>query len=179
MDTNALYYTFSTVAQTLAAGFAILAAFVLYRLQGIEYQLTSANEVFSRFKDYMSIEEIWRHLLTNGFEPLEARMKEIEVEKKVGFYSRSTLEPPSGAVLLWWPIWKITVRWLRLALLATALDIGFCFVCLPLAPAIATNATLSYLLMGSAVLAGITAVGLYVRLIFLLLSPAKLSPIHG
>lgn len=32
---TALYYTFSTIAQTLAAAIALLAAFALYRLQGL------------------------------------------------------------------------------------------------------------------------------------------------
>ncbi len=35
-DETALYYTFSTIAQTLAGAFGILGAFVLYRLQGIK-----------------------------------------------------------------------------------------------------------------------------------------------
>ena len=33
MMTNQLYYTFSTIAQTLAGAIALLAAFILYRLQ--------------------------------------------------------------------------------------------------------------------------------------------------
>ena len=35
MDTNALYYTFSTIAQTLGGAIALLGAFVFYRLQGL------------------------------------------------------------------------------------------------------------------------------------------------
>jgi hypothetical protein len=34
-ETNALYYTFSTIAQTLAGAIALLGAFVLYRLNGL------------------------------------------------------------------------------------------------------------------------------------------------
>jgi len=33
---NALYYTFSTIAQTLAGAIALLAAFALYRLQSLD-----------------------------------------------------------------------------------------------------------------------------------------------
>ena len=36
---NALYYTFSTIAQTLAGAIALLAAFVLYRLQTFKQEL--------------------------------------------------------------------------------------------------------------------------------------------
>lgn len=36
---NALFYTFSTIPQTLAAAIALLAAFVLYRLQSINTEI--------------------------------------------------------------------------------------------------------------------------------------------
>ena len=38
-DSNALYYTFSTIAQTLGAAIALLGAFVLYRLQGLNTEV--------------------------------------------------------------------------------------------------------------------------------------------
>jgi hypothetical protein len=41
---NALYYTFSTIAQALAAAMALLAAFTLYRLQSIDTQCVGAAE---------------------------------------------------------------------------------------------------------------------------------------
>src|SRR5947208_731973 len=36
---NSLYYTFSTIAQTLAGAIALLAAFVLYRLNGLNEEM--------------------------------------------------------------------------------------------------------------------------------------------
>jgi len=177
MDTTALYYTFSTVAQTLAAGFAILAAFVLYRLQGMEQDLLRSNEVFDRYQTYMSTPEIWHVLTTDGFEPLDARMRQIEKERSVHFYSRETLEAPSRAVLLWWPIWKITVRWLKISLAATIGNIALCFVLLPLVPILARFEEISYGFMGFVVAVGVAVLLMYGRLILLLLSPAKLSPL--
>jgi hypothetical protein len=40
---TALYYTFSTIAQALAAAMAILAAFAMYRLQGIDDESRDAS----------------------------------------------------------------------------------------------------------------------------------------
>lgn len=40
---NALFYTFSTIAQTLAAAIALLGAFVLYRLQTLNAELEDAG----------------------------------------------------------------------------------------------------------------------------------------
>lgn len=42
MESN-LYYTFSTIAQTLAAAIALLAAFALYRLQGLAEILAATS----------------------------------------------------------------------------------------------------------------------------------------
>jgi len=44
-DPNALYYTFSTIAQTLAGAFGILAAFALYGLTELSRQISHAQEV--------------------------------------------------------------------------------------------------------------------------------------
>ena len=77
------------IAQTLAAGFAVLAAFVLYRLQGIETKFAQAKAVFAQLHEYLTTEEIWRVLLQEGL------------------YTRSLLESPSRSVLLLWPIWKV------------------------------------------------------------------------
>lgn len=40
---NALFYTFSTIAQTLGGAIALLGAFVLYRLQSISNELEDAG----------------------------------------------------------------------------------------------------------------------------------------
>jgi hypothetical protein len=47
MDT-ALYYTFSTIAQALAAAMALLAAFAMYRLNAIEAECMGGAEVVDR-----------------------------------------------------------------------------------------------------------------------------------
>jgi hypothetical protein len=175
MDT-ALYYTLSTISQTLAAGFAVLAAFVLYRLQSMEYELSKSNEVFSRFHDYISLKEIWRYILEEDYDVLDKRMREIEKECNISFYSPDTLKPPFEQVLFWWPIWKTTTLWLRVALAFTVVDIAICFSALPFVPLMATNSCVYISVLAIAVVIGICAVLLYARLIFLLLSPAKLGP---
>jgi hypothetical protein len=177
MDPTALYYTFSTVAQTLAAGFAVLAAFVLYRLQGMERELLEANAVFARLREYISVPDIWSILTTEGFEALDARMRRTEKERSVHFYGRETLEPPSRAVLLWWPIWRTTVHWLKVSLAVTVGDIAFCFALLPLVPSVAPTPGLAYTLMAVSVVVGAAALLMYARLIHLLLSPTRLSPL--
>jgi hypothetical protein len=47
MISNALFYTFSTIAQTLAGAIALLGAFVLYRLQSLRAQIDEDSESLS------------------------------------------------------------------------------------------------------------------------------------
>lgn len=47
---NALFYTLSTIAQSLAAAFALLGAFVLFRLQQLSVSCAQAAAVVNCFK---------------------------------------------------------------------------------------------------------------------------------
>ena len=61
MTANTLYYTLSTIAQTLAAGIALLAAFVLYRLQGLRAAVAEHQNKVEQFiggQDRASLDEL-------------------------------------------------------------------------------------------------------------------------
>ena len=176
---TALYYTLSTIAQTLAAGFAVLAAFVLYRLQGIELEIHRATYVISGFREYMSPQSIWRTILKEGFPALDARMREIQKERHLATFGTEKLREASERILLWWPIWKTTTFWVRVSLIVTILDIAICFAALPYIPNIATNVTKTWSCLGLTVGLGVLAVVFYSRLILLLISPARLGPPDG
>jgi hypothetical protein len=45
---SALYYTFSTIAQTLAAAIAVLGAFALYRLQSMNAELSERSSTLAK-----------------------------------------------------------------------------------------------------------------------------------
>lgn len=55
---NALYYTFSTIAQTLAGAIALLAAFVLYRLQILATALDKHADLI-REQYYEDFDKAW------------------------------------------------------------------------------------------------------------------------
>jgi len=79
-----LYYTFSTISQTLAGAIALLGAFVLYRLQSLGNELedigiTTMNAYRSRLRDELT--------------PLHA---EEEYEKIVAFTHRHAFDDPSA-----------------------------------------------------------------------------------
>jgi len=60
MHEAGLYYTFSTIAQTLAAAFAVLAAFVLFRLTNAEQAFLQLDRRFSAVLGGHPREELWR-----------------------------------------------------------------------------------------------------------------------
>ena len=72
---NALYYTFSTIAQTLGSAIALLGAFVLYRLQGLNASITHivTQQIVQHYDGQM-------HLT---LEELHARGKHDEFLKQV------------------------------------------------------------------------------------------------
>ncbi len=172
----ALYYTLSTIAQALAAGFAVLAAFVLYRLQGMESEILRSREVLSRYREYITPKELWRMVLEKNFDEIDSHMRKIEQERCVHFYSPSTLREPAEQLMLWWPLWKKTTFWLRVSLVVTVIDIGVCFALLPFVPDLALTPAFAWSSLSLAVVLGLLAIYLYARLIWILLSPARLGP---
>jgi hypothetical protein len=176
MDASALYYTFSTIAQTLAAGFAVLAAFVLFRLQGIETELNRAKAAFAAFPDYFKPNEAWDILTTKGLDAFGQTLSKIEEEKHVAVVGFRALVGPSEQVVRWWPIWQKTVRLLRWSLCFTVADIGMCLIAIPIVPQMASSLSLSSVAAAVTVLVAIAAIGLYSKLILLLLTPTPLAP---
>jgi hypothetical protein len=65
---NALFYTFSTIAQTLAATIALLGAFVLYRLQLLGAELENAAS--TAIQPYLPNDEINRLRGENNYHDL-------------------------------------------------------------------------------------------------------------
>lgn len=68
---NTLYYTFSTIAQTLAGAVAFLGAFVLFRLQAISHLLQSSAELLSRV--WLADDEIQRAAAGSDYSAVLAR----------------------------------------------------------------------------------------------------------
>ena len=56
---NTLYYTFSTIAQALAGGIALLGAFVLYRVQSIDRDFYEATDpLLMRWQDDQALQQL-------------------------------------------------------------------------------------------------------------------------
>jgi len=159
MNETALFYTFSTVAQTLAAAFAMLGAFVLFRVSG-------GQPVFERIREYFRLNQ-------SRFDPIKAEQA-VRRAGAAGVREIITYADLDAADSRWsefdeahrWHGMRATIlsrfRWsLRLTLVVVTASIA----AIPLSPALA-NA--NWLAWTSAVLAVIGAAAcliLYFKLI--------------
>jgi hypothetical protein len=73
---NALYYTFSTVAQTLAAALAILAAFIVFRLPDIETLFADFHDEAHNYTTKVEADELLEAAQRGGRTRVDARLKD-------------------------------------------------------------------------------------------------------
>ena len=163
MDT-ALYYTFSTIAQALAAAMALLAALALYRLKSIEDECRGAAETIDNVtgggtelkQHYMVsdwtkfLEEVTRRVTEQGrtLTPIATALKRID-----------RLMRTEGAIL----------RALRLSLILTAVVMGGSVAALALVPLIFAGGT-APLVLGLGVVAFGVCLWSYVYLVRVVIS---------
>jgi hypothetical protein len=171
---NALYYTLSTIAQTLAAGFGVLTAFVLFRLPQIEQAITRAQLTFDRHKEYIGSDEIWRTLRRQGIEVLAQKFRELAQEKHVTYDDLEALYEQLEEMGFWLPTWDNLHRNLIITVLCTAFDIAICLIALPFVPFLSTNSATSIIVVCVTVILAVICIALYCILIMALVDPRRI-----
>jgi hypothetical protein len=171
---NALYYTLSTIAQTLAAGFGIVAAFVLFRLPQIEQAITKAQVTFEGYKTYIEPEEMWLILKREGTAGLQRRLKDIQEEKNVTFDDLVTLYEQIEDLEFWLPTWSTVHRNLKITVVLTAFDVALCLIALPSVPLFLAHFDKSIVIIGTTVILAVVCIALYCFFILALISPGKI-----
>ena len=78
MNESTLYYTFSTIPQTLAGGGAILVAVVLYRLGEIDRIIDAAADHLETAWQAYPFRELWRALERNGWKGVERVLHRLD-----------------------------------------------------------------------------------------------------
>jgi hypothetical protein len=156
---NALYYTLSTIAQTLAGAFAILAAVVLFKLSSLakEQEVAAAilNEHDIDADVYLPIAR------KRGF---HAMAEEARTRGGLTIAHIQRVRRACAAATAAYNAWDGINRRLFVALGATVLAISVCFVTLPFTPQLAASQAASCLLFLTVAL-GIICLLLYVWLI--------------
>lgn len=151
---NSFFYTFSTIAQTLAGAIALLAAFVLYRLQSLNVEIESIGERLAEWVEQIKpqtpeqgINESARRLHGRGlYAELLALANQITVPAN---HYKAELEREKLPQLL-----KGKSSLVRHFVLSLALTIGLVTVCvliLTVTPRLAVSSCAGGVLAGAAI----------------------------
>jgi hypothetical protein len=158
---TALYYTLSTIAQTLAGALAILVAVVLFRFSTLGRVIEDGKaEMRARNIDPT---QAWPVLRAGGFDALvdylETKLNWSNVR------NHGPLRTASERAYTAYRDWGRINQRLYATLAATVTDMALCFIALPFTPRIACSAPGTWTVLILAVGLGLTCFGLYVLLI--------------
>ena len=130
---TALYYTLSTIAQTLAGALAILVAVVLFKLSSLSKEQEIAADTLRRFR--VDPDVYLRIAREQGFDAMAERaLGKGGDDIRSNQEARRACDAATAAYKTWG---DINLR-LFAALAATVVAIGVCFIALPFTPQIAT-----------------------------------------
>jgi len=158
---QAIYYTLSTIAQTLAGALAVLVAFVLFRMADLQRALAAGAATLRRQEAYYP--QSWEMLAREGVEAV-----------RQFFVGKATLTPPDLEAMGAAHDAMLTLNFLRPLLRGTvyltAFDIGFCFLALPFTPWIACSRIATWSILPLAVGVGVICIALFVSLILVVVN---------
>jgi hypothetical protein len=134
---SALYYTFSTIAQTMAACFAFLVAFVLYRMPSVEEVIERASGYVRANQHLLSFIQAWQLLLHEGFDSLVQRYAQIARERtqiNIGGNNVDELRAVFNEAVEHVKLWNELQARFKACFLVTVSTIVVAVVSLPLVP---------------------------------------------
>ncbi len=153
---DAMYYTLSTISQTLAGALAVLVAFVVLRVQQCDTALAEGEHLF--FSHVLPKPDAWAVYLEKGFDQMPAEFvlpKSIDPRTQV--YCEAARVARSTR--------RQIIQRLRVSLGLTIPTIGLCIVALPFTPRLASVACLTVSVLGISVLLSLGCLGAYAWLI--------------
>jgi hypothetical protein len=157
MEPNSLYYTFSTIAQTLAGALGVLGAFALFALAGLEGEIARGEAVVMDLKS--PFEPAWATFREKGMgEFLRMHMADAQIASS----NISVLNRAEKALKLV-PSLR---RSLVVALLLTAGDIAISIVAIPFVPRLAASWICAGIIAGVAVVLAVVCLAVYGLLVW-------------
>jgi hypothetical protein len=152
MDTT-LYYTFSTIAQSLAGAIAFLGAFVLFRLQSIAVQLRSSTDLIR--ESWLGDDHLQRTAAANDFQAFLTRVEDLVNGPIPGGWKPKHQAALDAMRISWTQRTEILLN-LKRALVLTAIMMTFALIVLAAVAELAAPRVLAISILGAGVL-GFTA----------------------
>lgn len=167
MSESTLYYTFSTIPQTLGGGAAILVAVVLYRLAEIDRTIDHATDYLATVWHGYPLRHVWRALERQGWRGVERVVRRLEGDPTLGAAEQNACRRAYRAM----QARKQIIFLLYSALGFTVIDILVCITSIPVTPNLLKSpADASQVVVGTIVLTSI-CLGFYARLIWTMVQP--------
>src|SRR5262249_38660681 len=135
--------------QTLAAALAVLAAFLLFRLPGIEATFGRAGAEYLTFTTDIDSGELRETAKRGGWAAVETRLKEDGKDLTPEDEGRRRLLRQSNAVYQAWQARRSALSSLRWALGTSALAIGGSLLALPYVPILKDSPVWSTIITGA------------------------------
>jgi hypothetical protein len=167
---TALYYTLSTIAQTLAGSLGILVAVVLFKLAALGRVIDDGKDEMDRRN--VNTTQAWPILLSQGFEAMAVHLETVQHMTNIRHHGplRQATEKARAAYRAWGSI----NGWLYLTIVATVVDLALCFAALPFTPKVSASGH-GWLVLCPAVGLGVLCVGLYAGLVVTMVRRPELS----
>ncbi|MCC7419826.1 MAG: hypothetical protein IT428_06080 [Planctomycetaceae bacterium] len=166
MDDNALYYTLSTIAQTIASAFGVMAAFALFKTQTFD-SIEALAKLTVRELERFGMDPVQAVLIARreGFQGIDAHLKQLEEGNNTKYQRTNDLMIACSRLAnihrfkthLLRRIWR-AVHWV-------AWSIMICLVCLPLVPLVAKHWIPYWLMIVTVLTVAMNTVFLFIRLI--------------
>ena len=161
---NALFYTFSTIAQTLAGAIALLGAFVLYRLQSLGAELEDA--ALTAIQPYLPNDEISRLRGENNYDDLVTLLNTVAPSaNKLAEVNNTYVLSKRRALPSLLQLRRQLHRLMKISLALTIVLIAASVVVLSTTPLIATSTNVAYSVFVVGILLFVVCLVLYVLLI--------------
>lgn len=166
MDYSVFYYTYSTIAQTLASGFGFLVAVALYQIQQINGRLEARVDPMAKLIQFN--DSVIRNRARFGEWPhaLEAA-KEYRTQQDVDPQRRRCAEEEIAAFEADMARLEKVRSKLSLSMIATGVTIGVCLVFMPLTNGwlFLSDARVASVPLAGAIVGALFSIGTYLFLI--------------
>jgi hypothetical protein len=174
MSDNALYYTFSTVAQTLAAALAILAAFIVFRLPNLEKLFADFHSEARSYTTKIDADKLLEAAQRGGRERLDACLKDNNATSGDPAFAEAFLRR-AEEVHNAWKTRQTALYDLRATFVFGGTAIGGSLLALPFVPYLAWRVDWARSIVAVILVLSIFALGLNYRMIRRIIDPRARS----
>jgi hypothetical protein len=171
---NALYYTFSTVAQTLAAALAILAAFIVFRLPDIETLFANFHDEAHDYTTKVEAAELLEAAQRGGRTRVDARLKDSSATSGDPVTAEAFLRR-AQEVHRAWKTRQTALNDLSIAFIVGGVAIGGSLLALPFVPNLVCQVVWATSIVAAILILSILALVLNYRMIRRLINPRTQS----